>query len=102
MEQLLTDIFMKHRKEWLPIPQCRSGERLYHYTDLSALKGIVMDHSFWVTKSDFLNDKYEFYYAFKVIRKVCAKIIPNPQNQKIFMHVLKERLEKEGYTYAAV
>lgn len=93
MEQLLTDIFMKHRKEWLPIPQCRSGERLYHYTDLSALKGIVMDHSFWVTKSDFLNDKYKFYYAFKVIRKVCAKIIPNPQNQKIFMHVLKERLE---------
>lgn len=93
MEELLTDIFMKHGKEWLPIPQCRSGERLYHYTDLSALKGIVMNHSFWVTKSDFLNDKYEFYYAFKVIRKVCAKMIPNPQNQKIFMHILKERLE---------
>lgn len=93
MKQLLTDIFMEYKKDWLPIPQCRAGQRLYHYTDLSALKGIVMEHSFWVTKSDFLNDKYEFYYAFKVIRKVCAKIIPNPQNQKIFMHLLKEHLE---------
>lgn len=93
MERLMTDIFLKNKKEWLPIPKCRSGERLYHYTDLSALKGIVMDRSFWVTKSDFLNDKYEFYYAFKVIRKVCAKLIPNLQNRKIFMHVLKEQLE---------
>ncbi len=93
MEQLMTDVFMKNRKAWLPIPKCRFGERIYHYTDLKALKGIVMDHSFWVTKSDFLNDKYEFYYAFKIIRKVCGKMIPNIQNRKIFMHMLKERLE---------
>lgn len=93
MEQLMMDVFMKNRKAWLPIPKCRFGERIYHYTDLKALKGIVMDHAFWVTKSDFLNDKYEFYYAFKIIRKVCAKMIPNAQNRKIFMHVLKERME---------
>lgn len=93
MEQLMTEMFMKNRKDWLPIPKCRYGERLYHYTDLKALKGIVMDHAFWVTKSDFLNDKFEFYYAFKVIRKVCMKLIPNPQNRKVFMHVLKERMD---------
>ena len=93
MEQLMTEVFLKYKKDWLPIPKCRAGERIYHYTDLGALKGIVMNHSFWVTKSDFLNDKFEFYYAFKVIQKVCAKVIPNSQNRKILTRMLKERME---------
>lgn len=92
MERLISDIFARNMQEWIPIPKCRQGEKIFHYTDLGALKGIVTEQSFWVTKSDFLNDKYEFRYAWKVIKKVCEKLIPNEQNSRLVSGELKQLL----------
>ena len=57
MQKILADLLSENMNQWLAIPKCREGEKIYHYTNLSSLKGIVTQHSFWVTKSDFLNDK---------------------------------------------
>lgn len=89
MERLISEIFAQNMKDWILIPKCRSGEKVFHYTDLSALKGIITEQSFRVTKSDFLNDKYEFRYAWKVIRKVCEKLIPNEINCRLLLDELK-------------
>lgn len=93
MEGLISEIFARNMKDWILIPKCRAGEKIFHYTDLGALKGIVTEQSFWVTKSDFLNDKYEFHYAYKVIRKVCQKLIPNEENCRLFLIELKQLFE---------
>lgn len=93
MEQFMSHVFAGSMEKWISIPKCRQGEKIFHYTDLSALKGIITEQSFWVTKSDFLNDKYEFRYAYKVIRKVCEKLIPGQQNRKLIVSELKRQLE---------
>ncbi|HIX28499.1 MAG TPA: DUF2971 domain-containing protein [Candidatus Blautia stercoravium] len=93
MKKFVSEVFARNIQEWIPIPRCRQGEKIFHYTDLRALKGMVTEQSFWVTKSDFLNDKYEFRYAYKVIRKVCEKMIPGEENRHLVISGLKHQLE---------
>lgn len=49
------------------IEQMENGH-IYHYTTLNALQGILDNNEFWVTKSDFLNDKSEFQYTYDLFR----------------------------------
>ena len=58
MQKILEDLLSENMSQWLSIPRCREGDKIYHYTNLSSLKGIVTEHSFWVSNSDFLNDIY--------------------------------------------
>ena len=92
MQKILADLLSENINQWLAIPKCREGEKIYHYTNLSSLKGIVTEHSFWVTKSDFLNDKNELRYAYKVTKKVCEKLIPNARNRALLQKMLKEKV----------
>lgn len=92
MQKILADLLSENMNQWLAIPKCREGEKIYHYTNLSSLKGIVTQHSFWVTKSDFLNDKNEFRYAYKVTKKVCEKLVPNARNCALLQKMLKEKV----------
>ena len=92
MQKILADLLSENMNQWLAIPKCREGEKIYHYTNLSSLKGIVTEHSFWVTKSDFLNDKNELRYAYKVTKKVCEKLIPNARNRALLQKMLKEKV----------
>ncbi|RAK15431.1 Protein of unknown function (DUF2971) [Anoxybacillus vitaminiphilus] len=48
---------------------------LYHYTTKSALEGIVRNSCFWVTRSDFLNDKSEIIYFKKVLELTIQNLI---------------------------
>lgn len=89
MQKILADLLTKNINQWLKVPRCREGEKIYHYTNLSSLKGIVTEQSFWVTKSDFLNDKNEFRYAYKVTKKVCEKLVPNENNRALLQKLLK-------------
>ncbi|MDO5389999.1 MAG: DUF2971 domain-containing protein [Eubacteriales bacterium] len=92
MQKILEDLLSENMNQWLAIPRCREGEKIYHYTNLSSLKGIVTEHSFWVTKSDFLNDKNEFRYAYKVTKKVCEKLVPNESNRTLLQKMLKAKV----------
>ena len=92
MQKILEDLLSENMSQWLSIPRCREGDKIYHYTNLSSLKGIVTEHSFWVTKSDFLNDKNEFRYAYKVTKKVCEKLIPNENNRILLQKMLKVKV----------
>lgn len=56
--------------DWIKIEQMPYDGTLYHYTNLSGLKGIVENDEFWVTKSDFLNDKSEMVYILETINDV--------------------------------
>lgn len=41
---------------------------IYHYTTLNALQSILDNNEFWVTKSDFLNDRSEFQYTYNLFK----------------------------------
>lgn len=38
--------------------------KIYHYTDLNGLKGIVENHCLWATNLSFLNDEEEMHHGF--------------------------------------
>lgn len=54
---------------------------LYHYTNASGLLGILNkgNKTFWLTKSDFLNDISEIDYS----RKLLFKVLNNLHNQNM-------------------
>lgn len=58
---------MKLLDDVIHIEQMENGH-IYHYTTLNALQGILDNNEFWVTKSDFLNDKSEFQYTYDLFR----------------------------------
>lgn len=41
--------------------------RIYHYTDLNGLKGIIENHSFWATNFYFMNDAQELQHGIQSI-----------------------------------
>lgn len=52
--------------------------KIYHYTDIKALQGILDKQEFWVTKSEFLNDPSETSYMPKVLgNNILNDVVPN-------------------------
>lgn len=80
--------------KFIKIPQLKDGDKLYHYTNVAAIQGIVNNNEFWVTKNDFLNDKMEFSYAQEVMREVCEEQIKNQDVQKRFLKFMQEENER--------
>lgn len=70
--------------EWLKIPTIRKG-MIYHYTSANGLKGIL-DGTFWITDSGFLNDSKELTVGTQVAFEILNKNIKDKE--------LRERLEK--------
>jgi len=50
------------------------SDRLYHYTDLAALCGIVGSHDLWLTHSRYCNDEQELEHGAAVARTVLAEM----------------------------
>lgn len=69
--------------------------KLYHYTDLNGLKGIVENKSLWATSLQFLNDSEELLHGMECIKNALPKFeekIPSPDIESI-IHAL-ERYSK--------
>ncbi|MGO0061235.1 DUF2971 domain-containing protein [Brevibacillus fluminis] len=49
------------------------NNRLYHYTNVNGLLGIIKDRGFWVSKADFLNDSEEIIYINRILDGVFDK-----------------------------
>ena len=47
-----------------------AGQALYHYTDLSGLKGILQEDDLWLTHSRYLNDDEEITHGYRIVREV--------------------------------
>lgn len=54
-------------------------KKLYHYTNNSGAKGIVENRCFWVTRSDYLDDKSEIKYICEVLKGVILHLKDNTQ-----------------------
>lgn len=80
--------------EWINVPLCCNGETLYHYTAAEGVKGILEDGKFLATKSDFLNDKTEFLYAFDVLKELIATYLVNTELQQTLLQLIHEELVK--------
>ncbi|WP_297422765.1 DUF2971 domain-containing protein [Clostridium sp.] len=51
-----------------------SGQILYHYTNINALKGILENRELWVTEAGFLNDTSETRYVLKYFKASLVNI----------------------------
>ncbi|MDF2906052.1 MAG: hypothetical protein K0R34_1373 [Herbinix sp.] len=49
------------------IKQLPNDTKLYHYTSLFGLMGIIDKKQFWISRSSFLNDEFEFKYIKEII-----------------------------------
>ncbi|MFD0762847.1 DUF2971 domain-containing protein [Lutibacter aestuarii] len=74
---------------------------LYHYTDLSGLKGIIENQSFFSSNSAYLNDKKEFHYGVDLFKSAISNYnILNEYQKKIINEIRKELDNKlESYHF---
>jgi hypothetical protein len=56
----------------LPLP-----ERVFHYTDIAGLLGILQSGRLWATNYQYLNDASEVRYAYLLAREVSADVAKN-------------------------
>lgn len=69
-----------------------SGKKIYHYTNVKGLQGIISNKVFWVTKSEFLNDSMELIYTLTLLEEVC-KSIDNKELTEILNQICQESIE---------
>jgi hypothetical protein len=80
--------------DWIKVTLCRDGDKIYHYTTAEGLKGIIENKEFWVTKSDFLNDRLEFQYATEIVTEMCKLYIKNSQMYSIFINYVTDEIHR--------
>ena len=86
----------RYMDDWIHVPLCRKGEKLYHYTTAEGVRGIVENREFMATKSDFLNDKLEFQYAIEVMERLTEKYIVNAALRENFFSRLQREIHELG------
>lgn len=86
----------RYMDEWIHVPLCGEGDKLYHYTTAEGVRGIVENRKFMATKSDFLNDKLEFQYALEVMEKLVQTYIVNETLSERFFAMVKEEIRRLG------
>lgn len=91
----------RYMDDWIHVPICRKGDKLYHYTTAEGIRGIVESREFIATKSDFLNDKLEFQYAVEVMERLIEKYIVNVDLRKQFSAKLQVEIERLGIISSA-
>jgi hypothetical protein len=58
--------------------------RLYHYTTLTGLAGIIDDTCFWASDVRYMNDASELSYATELIDEEVQKVRSLPENREVF------------------
>lgn len=58
--------------------------RLYHYTTLAGLQGIIKDKCFWASDVRYMNDASELSYATALIDEEVQKVRDAPENRGLF------------------
>ena len=86
----------RYMDDWIHVPLCQDGGKLYHYTTAEGVRGIVENREFMATKSDFLNDKLEFQYAIEVMEQMTEKYIVNTALRERFFSSLKKEIFELG------
>ena len=91
----------RYLDDWIHVPICQKGDKLYHYTTADGIRGIVENREFMATKSDFLNDKLEFQYAVEVMERLMEKYIVNEDLRRQFSAKLKAEIDRIGIITSA-
>ena len=68
-------------------------DKIFHYTDLNGLIGILGNKGFWLSEAKFLNDSEELYNGVKSTIELINKLILKPR-YLIFKNVLKQTIQK--------
>ncbi|HTS37403.1 MAG TPA: DUF2971 domain-containing protein [Candidatus Solibacter sp.] len=80
---------------WTPQNEINQANfKLYHYTDLAGLLGIVQNHDLWLTHSLYSNDSEEMVHGAKVVKGVIDEAIKNKQYDDAYLQELS-RLTSE-------
>lgn len=80
----------KTTDDTLLIPEFSKGDKLYHYTSASGLKGIC-EEGFWVTECGFLNDSMEY----KVASEVFGEVLDSHMHNKELCSRIQEKVKAE-------
>jgi hypothetical protein len=72
-------------------------QRLYHYTDLAALKGIVEKHDLWLTHLRYSNDDRELTHGYDVAKEVIARERVKRKNRDrgLYFEEIARRVDEE-------
>lgn len=80
IEKFISDLKVKFKGQH---ESKKDAQVLFHYTSAQALKNIIEGKEFWITKSEFLNDKEEIKYTYKIISKIIEEFMSdNPTDEE--------------------
>lgn len=94
----LRDTMNSFLQEWIKQHSCKENKILYHYTNLSGLKGIFEQRTIWLSHISQLNDPMEIQYGKNIIRDLINERIKDENNANIrsFYHTLTVQIGSLG------
>ncbi|MCR4580141.1 MAG: DUF2971 domain-containing protein [Treponema sp.] len=72
---------------------CKEKERLYHYTDFNAMRGIITNGEIWLWNLRRMNDSQEMQYFIKELKVAVKKLLSDQESnymEKLFKENLKD------------
>lgn len=72
--------------------------KIYHYTDLNGLKGIIESNSLWATNFRFLNDAAELDHGTEAFENAMSYLTDELGEDNI--KLLREEIKKYKVTYS--
>lgn len=67
---------------------------LYHYTSDNAIRNILTNGDFWVSKSNFLNDSTELRYIDEILEETCCEFMEDMATGKLLYEEIKKDKDK--------
>ncbi|MCK4798644.1 MAG: DUF2971 domain-containing protein [Spirochaetes bacterium] len=58
------------RKDFTGLKNLSIPEKIYHYTNINSLKGILENKEFWASQAEYLNDKSELKYFWGIYENI--------------------------------
>lgn len=84
-------------KKWVTLNRLKIPMKIYHYTDLNGLKGIVENHSLWATNLKFLNDEGEMRHGLDTFSSALSYL--ESDLEKYLYDVFRQTLENHKLHY---
>ena len=80
------------RQESTELPVSNAHGELFHYTSISALKGILKSNSLWATQATHLNDSSEITILWPILEEQCIAYLKRSADE--YLRLYPKELEK--------
>lgn len=82
--------FYKWAEEEMGSPFYFNDKIIFHYTNVTGLKGIIENNCLWATNLSYVNDSKELSLGLSIYREACQLLLKRKRNSKLYRTIVEQ------------